>query len=231
LLLAEECYKEGSMSKKIISILKVIPFLIIITIVICAFLNIKTLRQCTPENVKAFVECYGVFSPIIYIVLFTIVPLTLFPDSILAIGGGMCFGMVGGFIYTMIGASFGGALSFFLARTLGHKVFNKFIKKDISKLENAIKNKGFTLVFILRLIPLFPFDVISYAAGFSGVKFKDFALATILGTIPGIFVFINIGDKAGQTASSSFYVSIALLVVLLVISYAFKRKISETINK
>jgi uncharacterized membrane protein YdjX (TVP38/TMEM64 family) len=219
------------MSKKIISILKVIPFLIIIAIAICAPLNMKTLRQCTPENVKVFVECYGVFSPVIYIILFTFVPLTLFPDSILAIAGGMCFGMVGGFIYTMIGASFGGALSFFLARTLGHKVFNKFIKKDISKLEAAIKNKGFALVFALRLIPLFPFDVISYAAGFSGVKFKDFALATILGTIPGIFVFINIGDKSAQTTSSSFYVSIALLIGLLVISYALKKRVSQVINK
>lgn len=219
------------MSKKLINILKVIPFLIIIAIVICALCNMKTLGQCTPENVKAFVECYGVFSPVIYIILFTIVPLTLFPDSILAIAGGMCFGMVGGFIYTMIGASFGGALSFFLAKSLGHKVFNKFIKKDISNLENAIKNKGFVLVFVLRLIPLFPFDVISYAAGFSGVKFKDFALATILGIIPGVFVFINIGDKSAQTASSSFYVSIALLVGLIVLSYSLKKRISEVINK
>ena len=219
------------MSKNIIKVLKVIPFFIIAAIVMCGLFNMKTLRQCTPENVKAFVECYGVFSPVIYIVLFTFVPLTLFPDSILAIAGGMCFGMVGGFIYTMIGAGFGGALSFFLAKTLGHKVLNKFIKKDISNLENAIKNKGFALVFTLRLIPLFPFDIISYAAGFSGVKFKDFALATILGMIPGIFVFINIGDKALETASSSFYVSIALLVGLIVISYGFKKRISKVINK
>lgn len=219
------------MSKKMINILKVILYLIIIAIVICSLCNVKTLRQCTPENVKVFVEYYGVFSPVIYIVLFTFVPLTLFPDSILAIAGGMCFGMVGGFIYTMIGAMFGGALSFFLAKTLGHKVFNKFKKKDISNLENAIKNKGFALVFALRLIPLFPFDVISYVAGFSGVKFKDFALATILGTIPGIFVFINIGDKVVETASSSFYVSIALLVGLVVISYSLKKRISQAINK
>jgi len=81
-------------------------------------------------------------------------------------------------------------------------------------------------VFILRLIPLFPFDVISYSAGFSGVKFKDFALATILGIIPGIFVFTNIGDKASEIGSSRFYASIALLIGLIVISYVLKNKIS-----
>ncbi|MCJ7689004.1 MAG: TVP38/TMEM64 family protein [Clostridiaceae bacterium] len=219
------------MSKKMINVLKVILYLIIIVIVVWSLCNTKMIRQCTPENVKVFVENFGVFSPVIYIVLFTFVPLTLFPDSILAIAGGMCFGMVGGFIYTMIGAMLGGTLSFFLAKTLSHEVFNKFIKKDVSNLENAIKNKGFAMVFVLRLIPLFPFDIISYAAGFSGVKFKDFALATILGMIPGIFVFINIGDKVVATATSSFYVSIALLVGLIVISYALKNRISETISK
>jgi len=214
------------MNKKMIHILKLVFLLIIIAIIMYAFCNINGLRQCTAENIKAFVDSYGIFSPIIYIILFTFVPLTLFPDSILAIAGGMCFGMVGGFIYTMIGAMFGGMLSFFLAKTLGHKTFKKFIKNDLSNLENAIKNRGFILVFILRLIPLFPFDVISYAAGFSGVKFKDFALATILGIIPGVFVFINIGDKSTDMGSSSFYVSIALLVGLVVTSYYFKKKIS-----
>lgn len=213
------------MSKKTINIFKIIS-LIIIIIGMYAICNMKTIRQCTPENIKNFVDSYGTFSPIIYIILFTFIPLTFFPDSILAIAGGMCFGMVGGFIYTMIGAILGGTLPFFLAKTLGHKISNKFIKKDLSNLENAIKRRGFVLVFVLRLIPLFPFDVISYAAGFSRVKFKDFALATLLGIIPGIFVFINIGDKATQIGSSSFYVSIALLVGLIVMSYVLKKKIS-----
>ena len=61
-----------------------------------------------------------------------------------------------------------------------------------------LKIRAFYWCLRLDLIPLFPFDIISYAAGFSGVKFKDFALATILGIIPGIFVFINIGDKVNR---------------------------------
>ncbi|MGV8982988.1 TVP38/TMEM64 family protein [Clostridium sp.] len=214
------------MNKKTINILKLIALLIIVTVIICTFYNMEALHKCTPENMQSFIDSYGIFSPIIYIILFTFVPLTLFPDSILAIAGGMCFGMVGGFIYTMIGAILGGTLSFYLAKNLGHKVLKKIIKNDLSSLENAIKTKGFLLVFVLRLIPLFPFDIISYAAGFSGVKFKDFALATISGIIPGIFVFINIGDKASEIGSSSFYVSIALLIGLIVISYSLKNKIS-----
>jgi len=209
-----------------ISILKSVLLLIVISIIIFAFCNIEAFRQCTPENIETFIDSYGIFSPIVYIILFTFVPLTFFPDSILAIGSGMCFGMLGGFIYTMIGAILGGTLSFFLAKILGHKILKKLVKNNLENLEHAIKNRGFLLVFVLRLIPLFPFDIISYAAGFSGVKFKEFALATFLGTIPGIFVFVNIGDKSSEFGSSSFYVSIALLIGLIVLSYSLKKKIS-----
>jgi uncharacterized membrane protein YdjX (TVP38/TMEM64 family) len=213
------------MNKKYMTILKVTFLIVIASIIIFAFCNMGSLRHRTPQNIKSFVDSYGIFSPIIYIILFTFIPLTLFPDSILAIAGGMCFGMVGGFIYTMIGAILGGTLSFFLARITSHKVLNKLVKKDLSNLESAIKRRGFLLVFVLRLIPLFPFDIISYAAGFSGVKFKDFALATVLGIIPGIFVFINIGDKSTEIGSYSFYVSLSLFVGLFVVSYFLKKKI------
>jgi uncharacterized membrane protein YdjX (TVP38/TMEM64 family) len=214
------------MNKQNMTILKVTFIIVIASIIMFTFCNMGSLRHCTPQNIKSFVESYGIFSPIIYIILFTFIPLTLFPDSILAIAGGMCFGMVGGFIYTMIGAILGGTLSFFLARIMSHKVLNKLVKKNLSNLESAIKKRGFLLVLVLRLIPLFPFDIISYAAGFSGIKFKDFALATVLGIIPGIFVFINIGDKSTEIGSSSFYVSLSLLIGLFVVAYFLKKKIS-----
>lgn len=214
------------MSKNVLNVAKWLVLLAIIAL-ICYFVgNMEFLQDCTPEKIKNYVHSFGPLAPIVYIILFTLVPLTLFPDSILAIAGGMCFGMVQGYFYTLIGALSGGTLSFFLAKFLGQSFIKKVIKKDMSKLENAMKKGGFFLVFILRLIPLFPFDVISYVAGFSGVKFKDFALATILGTVPGIFVFVNVGDKATDISSSNFYLSIALLVGLIVLSFFLKKKVS-----
>lgn len=178
----------------------------------------------TPTDIQNYVSSFGIYAPIIYIVLFTVVPLTLFPDAILAIAGGMAFGLIGGFIYTMIGALCGATLAFYLARSLGREVLKPLIGDKLNKLESKIEHNGFIVVLLLRLIPLFPFDIISYSAGLSKVKYKDFILATVVGTIPGIFVFTNIGDKSLDIGSDAFYVSLVLLVLLLLFSLTLKKK-------
>lgn len=213
-------------NKKLFNILKLTGLLILIIIVLCFTSKLNFIHDCTPENVKNYVNSYGVLAPIVYIILFTLSAVTLFPDSVLAISGGMCFGIGGGFVYTALGALGGATLAFWLARILGQNFIKKVVKVDTSKLENTMKKGGFFIIFILRLIPIVPFDVISYCAGFAGIKYKDFALGTIVGTIPGIFVYINVGDKANEIGSSNFYLSIALLLVLIVGSLFFKNKIS-----
>lgn len=178
----------------------------------------------TPTDIQNYVSSFGIYAPIIYIVLFTVVPLTLFPDAILAIASGMAFGLIGGFTYTMIGALCGATLAFYLARSLGREVLKPLIGDKLNKLESKIEHNGFIVVLLLRLIPLFPFDIISYSAGLSKVKYKDFILATVVGTIPGIFVFTNIGDKSLDIGSDAFYVSLVLLVLLLLFSLTLKKK-------
>lgn len=181
----------------------------------------------SPTQLKEFLSEFGMYSPIIYIVLFTIVPLTLFPDSILAIGGGVAFGLVKGSIYTMIGALCGATLSFYISRILGKEIVDKLTKGKIKELGNRIKEKGFNVILLLRLIPLFPFDIISYSAGLSDIKYRDFISATFIGVIPGIIVFTNIGDKAADIGSVEFYISISLLIMLILLSKKFKKFIDK----
>ena len=87
-----------------------------------------------------------------------------------------------------------------------------------------INERGFFIVLMLRLIPLFPFDVISYGSGLTSIRYKDFLLATFFGTIPGIFVFVNIGAQSVNIGSKSFYLSITALILLLVVSIILKNR-------
>lgn len=180
------------------------------------------------EDIKAYVDSFGKLGPMVYIVMFSLVPLTLFPDSILAIAGGLAFGFVKGYIYTTIGALIGGSISFYISRKLGRDVVKKFTKERLDSIEDMINDRGFFIIFLLRLIPLFPFDVISYGAGLTSIKYKDFILATFVGTIPGIAVFINIGAQSLNIGSNSFYISIAALILLFALSFILKNKYFES---
>lgn len=211
------------MNKKLLKISKYIFTIIILTIIIYTINNLSIFKGISPSNIQNYINSFGAFSPVIYIILFTFVPLTLFPDSILAIAGGLVFGLVHGFLYTLIGALLGATLSFYIARFLGRDVVKKFFGKKFASLENSLEKNGFFVILLLRLIPLFPFDVISYSAGFSKVKYKDFMLATLIGTMPGILVFVNVGDKSTNIGSSKFLFSIILLVFLICSSLLLKK--------
>ena len=175
-------------------------------------------------DLQKYISSFGILAPIIYIIMFSIVPLTFFPDSILAIASGLVFGFYKGYIYTTIGALIGGSIAFFIARYLGHNLVKKISNEKLSKIEKLIDNNGFYIIFLLRLIPLFPFDVISYGAGLTSVKYKHFIGATLLGTIPGIAVFTNIGSKSVNISTTGFYASIAGLILLFIISIILKNK-------
>lgn len=201
----------------------------IVVIGVVAFLIYKiSSMNLGIKDIQNYIEGFGAFAPLVYIIIFALVPLTLFPDSVIAIAGGLVFGFFKGYIYTTIGALIGGTISFYISRFLGRDVVKKLTKDKLDSVEKMINEKGFTIVFLLRLIPLFPFDVISYGAGFTSMKYKDFATATVLGTIPGILVFTNIGAKSVNIGSSSFYISIAALILLLFVSMLLKKKFLDS---
>ncbi|MGL5314491.1 MAG: TVP38/TMEM64 family protein [Peptostreptococcaceae bacterium] len=176
------------------------------------------------DDIKGYIDSYGRMGPVVYIIMFSLVPLTLFPDSLLAISGGLAFGFINGYIYTTIGALIGGSISFYISRKLGRDAVKKITKEKLDYIEQIINERGFFIIFLLRLIPLFPFDVISYGAGLTSITYKDFILATLIGTIPGIAVFTNIGAQAVNLGSSSFYISIASLLALFAVSFFLKNR-------
>lgn len=184
-----------------------------------------------PNDIQKYVTSFGKLAPLVYIIMFALVPLTLFPDSILAIGGGVIFGLYKGYIYTLIGALIGSSLSFYISRKLGRNFVKKITKEKLDYIEQMINSKGFFVILLLRLIPLFPFDVISYGAGLTNIKYRDFIFATIVGTIPGILVFTNIGAQSVDIGSNSFYLSIMALILLILSSIVLKNKFINTQKK
>ena len=204
--------------------------LVLVVFVICAVLYICTkcgmFTNCTPRSMKNYICSFGTLAPVMYIFMFTVVPLTLFPDAVIAVAGGLIFGVWFGTIYTVIGAACGGTLSFFISRLYGRGIVEKLSKGKVKWFDEGVEKRGFIFIFILRLIPLIPFDVISYGAGLSKIKYKDFGLATILGVIPGVWVYTNLGDKSTHLFSTEFFMAVAILILLIIVSYFIKKKFS-----
>lgn len=182
------------------------------------------------EAIKTFVLGFGIYAPLIFILLFTLAPLIFFPDGILALAGGLIFGFAWGSIYIVLGALCGGTLSFFLARLYGNKMREKLAHEKLIHFQKSVKKHGFIMILLLRLVPLVPFNIISYSAGFSTIRYVDFFFATLLGMLPGVLVYANIGAQSLAFGNHEFYISISLLVALVVVSMILKHRVKKRLE-
>ena len=187
----------------------------------------------TPQQLQDAVSRCGSWAAAVYIGLFTLLPAFFFPVAVLALAGGLLFGLWWGSLYTFLGAILNCTLMFFLARYAGRRQVEQLIQKKLSplwqnRLQNLNSSGGFLLLIILRLIPAVPYNLINYAFGLTAMPFRTYLLASAIGIIPGTLAFLNIGDKALDVTSPDFWIAIGLLGLLLAITALLGKKLFPT---
>lgn len=198
---------------------KLIKIILTIFIVVASFFVIKYLPL---ERVRAIIKSGGAFAPLIYILLFSILPIFFFPVPILALAGGLAFGMWKGSFYTIIGASINCILMYLIAKYIGKEQVDRYLDKHLSEdVKKRIASKetdiGFYL-FVLRLTPIIPYNLINYMSGLLDIELKKYIIISILGIMPGTAVYLNMGDKAINYKSKEFVLSVVFMVVLVILA-------------
>lgn len=176
------------------------------------------------NEIRDWIIGFGIFAPIIYMLLYTIRPLIFFPASVLSITGGLAFGPLFGTIYTVLGATAGALLSFLVARKLGKNIANKEWKGKGKAIQSQLEKNGFFYVLLFRFIPLFNFDLISYTAGVSKVRFRDFFLGTLIGIIPGTFAYNFLGSSLATGNPKIILLAIIVFAALTLIPMWIRNK-------
>ncbi len=203
---------------------RLLKFAIIAAIMlVAAFLmqkiGVSELRELIGEHV--------LFAPMIYVLCFAILPIFLFPVPVLAVVAGAVFGLFAGSLYTIIGAMINSVLMFYIARFLGFRAVSAFTQNSKSKILKTLGEPGgkFSLILILRLMPLVPYNALNYACGVMNVSLRDYVVATFVGIVPATFIMVNLGEKALDMRSNGFIIACVLMVALVVVSSWGAKKI------
>lgn len=203
---------------------------LLVLLIALAALTWKLSTWLTPQQLQQALQQTGGWAPVLYIGLFILLPAFFFPVAVLALAGGLLFGLWWGSVYTFIGAVLNCAMMFLLARYVGRSQVQRLVEQKLSpqwqrRLQMADGKEGFLLLIILRLIPAVPYNLINYTFGLTGISFSSYLLASAIGIIPGTFAFINIGDKTLEAGSPSFWIAIGLLVLLLAVTGLLGKKL------
>lgn len=200
------------------NILKIVVFILLL-IFVTIFLRERNFTNI--DELKFLINKYSVISPIIYILLFAILPTFFITVTILAIISGAVFGFIKGAIYTFIGAFLNATLTYLVSKYVAYDFVSDIVKRKYSdtyaKIESNVKGKsGFILMLILRLLPLIPYTALNYMAGISGYEYKIFITSTLLGIIPGMLCYVNIGSSSVNGLTKEFVFAISLLIVFCI---------------
>lgn len=131
------------------------------------------------------------YAPLAYIVIYTLRPLIFFPAMWLTILSGSLFGIWGGIIYTVIGENLSASLAYVLGRFFASDEGSGRLGM-MAHWRNLLDEQAFTSVLILRVIYA-PFDVVNYGCGLLSVPWVPYALATLIGIMPGLVTFVSFG--------------------------------------
>jgi uncharacterized membrane protein YdjX (TVP38/TMEM64 family) len=200
--------------------------LIIVLIIAALYLLLrkKLFADLSQENLKAFISSFGVYAPLIYIVVLAIsVVVSQIPNIPLAICAGMMFGTNLGGLYSVIGGMVGALACFYIARSVGVTFIKKLFGR-VPVLSDRIDETNVGLIiFVARLFPFFSFDIISYCAGLTNIRMRTFFIATITGMVPMTLLFTHLGDNFMLDKTLYLFFNLCVVLVFFLAPFLVRR--------
>ncbi|GMQ92347.1 MAG: hypothetical protein BMS9Abin11_1673 [Gammaproteobacteria bacterium] len=150
-------------------------------------------------GIEQWIKEAGAAGPILFISIYAVGTLLFLPGSVLTLAGGAMFGPVYGTLYNLTGATLGATLSFLAARYLVSDWIEHKTGKRLAKLQDGVAAEGWRFVAFVRLVPLFPFNLLNYALGLTRIKLSHYIIASYIFMLPGAIAYTYLG-YAGREA-------------------------------
>jgi len=169
-----------------------------------------------PADIGDWLEGAGPWGPVVYIgAMIVAIIASPIPSVPLDIAAGLTFGLFWGTIYTLIGAEIGAVVAFLIARRLGRpRLARRLSPAAMGHIDDLSARVGVKAIIVMRLLPAFNFDWVSYAAGLTAMSLPRFAIATLIGMTPPVIAITAVGS----TYANSPVLSISILVVLVLLA-------------
>lgn len=154
--------------------------------------------------------------------------LILFPVTVLNVATVLTFGPILGNLYALAGWLASASMGYGIGRVLGREMVAKLARSWFDRLIQPAGRHGFLTVLTLRVLPVAPFTLVNFFVGASGIRFRDFFLASVVGRIPGIVMLTLAGVQMENFLRQPAPMSLALLVLILILiplatGWLFKR--------
>jgi uncharacterized membrane protein YdjX (TVP38/TMEM64 family) len=171
---------------------------------------------------QGWVKDAGIWAPLLFMVIYAVAAVLFLPGTVFTLAGGALFGPVLGTFYNLTGATIGALLSFLVARYLASDWVAARAGGRMKQMISGVEAEGWRFVAFVRLVPLFPFNLLNYALGLTKIRLSHYLLATYICMLPGAFAYTYLGYAGREAvAGGEGLIQKALLALALLAVVAF----------
>ncbi|MDO8874749.1 MAG: TVP38/TMEM64 family protein [Pseudolabrys sp.] len=182
------------------------------------------------DGVQTRIASLGDWAPVGFILLYAIATVAMIPGGIFDLAGGVLFGLVWGSLINLAGGTLGAALAFLVARYLAADWVERRAGPRMQKVIRSVETDGWQFVAFVRLVPIFPYNVVNYLLGVTRIPFHHYILATLVFMAPSTIAYTWIGHAgraavAGETDNIYYALIVLALVAILIMAPRFYRRL------
>lgn len=188
--------------------------------------------QLSVARLDAWVASLGLLAPFAFVALYTAATVIFMPGIVFALAGGALFGPVWGSVLNLLGATLGASIAFLIARYLAGDWVQRKSGGFLKRLMDGVESEGWRFVALVRLAPLFPFNLTNYALGLTRISFASYVVTSLLCMIPGAIAYTWLGHAGrGAVSGDASAIRYGLLAVGLLAIIAFAPRLAKAFRK
>jgi uncharacterized membrane protein YdjX (TVP38/TMEM64 family)/rhodanese-related sulfurtransferase len=175
-----------------------------------------------PALIESSIRDLGLWAPLAHVVLFAIGTVFFVPGAIFGLAGGALFGPLWGTLLNLAGATLGASASFLIARYLAADWVRRRAGQRLERLITGVEAEGWRFVAFVRLVPLFPFNLLNYALGLTRIPLSHYVLASLVCMAPGTLAYTWLGYAGREAlAGNESAIRYGLIALALLAAVAF----------
>ena len=188
--------------------------------------------QLSVEQLTGWVRQLGWLAPLVFIACYAIATVFFLPGLLFTLAGGVLFGPLYGTLYNLVGATIGATLAFLTARYIAYDWVTQRTGNRLQQLVKGVEEEGWRFVAFVRLVPLFPFNLLNYALGLTRLRLSHYIITSFIFMAPGGAAYTYLGYAGREVAGGGEdFIKKALLALAVIATIAFASRILMRIRR
>lgn len=165
----------------------------------------------------------GLWGPVVFVVVYAVLSLFPVPQGLFTVLAGVLFGAVGGVLVVWVAAVLGALGGFLIARSSLRPAIDPIIRRYRGDVRERLVGTGVLPILAIRLMPVAPFMAVNYVCGAAGVPLRPYSIATMLGILPAVIVYVQVGASGLQDPAGLLWGLAGIVLLILLGGWLLRR--------